>query len=59
MAVYRPSFKCPKCGKPYKSVHKDMGKNFVGDTFIKHDVEGHKCSPLDILINKVKQIRKK
>jgi hypothetical protein len=43
MAIARPQARCEKCGKPYKALHRDMGKHFIGDTFVGWDVSGHKC----------------
>lgn len=43
MAVYREAPKCSECGEKYKSINKDMGNDFVGDTFIRWDVDGHIC----------------
>lgn len=42
MAVIRPQERYIKCGKPMKAVHKDMGKNFYGDTF-SHWVHDGEC----------------
>lgn len=43
MAVYRPIPKCSICGEDYNAIYEDRGKYFVGDTFLKWDVENHKC----------------
>lgn len=34
MAIHRESEYCPNCNQPLEAIHKDMGKGFVGDTFI-------------------------
>lgn len=38
MAKYREPEYCPNCNQPLKGVHRDMGKNFVGDTFIRYEL---------------------
>lgn len=43
MAVYRDAPKCPDCGHEIKPINNDMGDNFVGDTFVRWDWEGHDC----------------
>lgn len=34
---YREPEYCIQCGKPLKVIHADMGKTFVGDTFIGYE----------------------
>lgn len=43
MAVYRPQEHCHICGEPLKAIHRNMGRHFVGDTFVMWDYDGHKC----------------
>lgn len=48
MAVHRTPPKCHLCGEEYKGIYKDQsdvptGHIFVGDTFIRWDIEGHNC----------------
>lgn len=43
MAVHREQEICPKCGGEIKSLHNNMGKDFVGDTFLKWDYDSHVC----------------
>lgn len=38
MAKHREQEYCPNCNQPLKAVHRDMGKNFVGDTFIRYEL---------------------
>ncbi len=64
MAIAREQPKCPYCGEGYKSTHSNMGKNFVGDTFISWDISGHnkicKHHPLNkSFLNNKNQIKMK
>lgn len=34
MAIYREPEHCLNCGKELEVIHKDMGKDFIGDTFM-------------------------
>jgi len=43
MAVFRTAPKCPKCGKEYKGIYRTNNDSFIGDDFIKWDIEGHVC----------------
>lgn len=43
MAVYREQELCPDCGQPYKAIHADYAVEFIGDSFIRWDKEGHVC----------------
>ena len=52
MAIARAQVHCDKCGKPYKALHRDMGRHFVGDTFVSWDYEGHQCDKTTAQYNK-------
>jgi len=43
MAVFRTAPKCPKCGKEYSGVYRNNDGSFIGDDFVKWDIEGHVC----------------
>jgi hypothetical protein len=48
---YRTQPICPKCGERIKGIYRDESKipdmfKTIGDTFIRWDWEGHKCSLL-------------
>lgn len=47
MAVYRNSPTCLKCGKEYKGIYRDNDGTFMGDDFIRWDIEGHECERND------------
>jgi hypothetical protein len=41
MTLYRKQPACPYCGEGIKSVHNNMGRGFVGDTFLYWDYHTH------------------
>lgn len=46
MAVYRTPQKCPKCGRDYNGIYRANDGTFLGDDFLKWDIERHICTPL-------------
>lgn len=36
---------CPRCGNPLNAIHKNMGKGFVGDTFVRYEPCNCKSQP--------------
>jgi len=62
MAVHRITPNCLKCNKPMKSVHNNMGNDFVGDTFShwEHDGEcrGEKTNSENLDAKKVMGTRR-
>lgn len=44
MAVARKAPLCPKCGKPYKAMHRKTPNVFVGDSFMGWNIDGHVCN---------------
>lgn len=47
MAVYRPAAKCPKCGQPYEAINRPNDGTFIGDDFIRWDIENHVCAAVE------------
>ena len=44
MAVYRPTPKCPFCGKPIaRAVHREVSIGFIGDTFVRWEFFDCNC----------------
>jgi len=43
MAVFRTAPKCPKCGEEYAGIYRKNDGSFIGDDFIKWDIESHVC----------------
>lgn len=57
--IAREQAYCFKCGKPLKAIHRNMGRNFVGGTFLMWDYEGHKCDETTAQYKKWKAEQKK
>lgn len=41
--IARTAPKCPDCGQEYRGIYEKRGRNFVGDTFVRWNIEGHRC----------------
>jgi len=54
MVARRPPT-CPNCKEPYQGIYADRGKNFVGDTFIRWDIEEHKCKDKEMVKTELRE----